>query len=505
MFIDHILNNLKLNKEEFLFQFRSHPDYPSILAFSDTLNFMGIKNDAYEIDKADWHDLPERFITQYKNNFALVEMQNINNYKLYTDKTEVINNEQLYHNSSNFVMLLEKTDQIQEINKINFNRLLYLLFALIVFYSIVQLSWHQSLYNIISILGVYISLEIFNRKFGKESYIINNLCTTSTKSPSQSGCTKIIDSDKINIWGLKLSDFSLIYFLGLMVIGLFSPYTEFILKIFSIASIIVIIYSLSVQLFIEKTFCKICLTTIILLIIQIIIASLLFGFHFNLKILLISAFIFLISFVFILFINDVLTKQKKYQTSSLKNLRFKRNYDIFKRELQEKSVLFNHNNLFWIGNKDAKLHISMITNPYCGYCKDAHIILEKLINSYPSISAQIRFNYFSDSTDENLTQIITIFKNLYDLEGEKSLLKAITFWYEKTDPENFKQKYSTYLDHCDLSEIMVISEENKKNNLVYTPTFIINHHQFPNKYDRDDIFYFMDELIEDEEILNEKI
>ena len=60
MFIDHILNNLKLNKEEFLFQFRSHPDYPSILAFSDTLNFMGIKNDAYEIDKADWHDLPER-------------------------------------------------------------------------------------------------------------------------------------------------------------------------------------------------------------------------------------------------------------------------------------------------------------------------------------------------------------------------------------------------------------------------------------------------------------
>ena len=504
MFINHILSNLKLNKEEFLFQFRSHPDYPSILAFSDTLNFMGIKNDAYEIDKGEWHKLPERFITQYKNNFVLVEMQNINSYKLYNDKIEVINNEQLYLNSSNFVMLLEKTEEIQEINKINFNQLLYILFALIIVYSTIQLSWYQSLYNIISILGAYISLEIFNRKFGKESSIINNLCTTSAKQPSQSGCTKIIDSDKINIWGLKLSDFSLIYFLELIFLGLFSPNTEFILIFFSTASIIVIIYSLSVQLFIEKTFCKICLTTIILLIIQIIIASLLFRSYFDLKILLISFILAVIFFVFILFINDLLTKKKKYQTSSQKNLRFKRNYDIFKRELQEKSVLLNHNNLFWIGNKDAKLHISLITNPYCGYCKDAHIILEKILNKYPFISAQIRFNYFSDSADENLTQIITIFKNLYHAEGEKSLLKAITFWYENTDVEYFKQKHALYLSHCDLSEIIIVSEENKKNNLIYTPTFIINNLQFPEKYERDDIFYFIEELIEDDEILNEK-
>ena len=37
--MDLFFNKLKIPKEEFLFQFQSHPNYPSALAFSDTLNF----------------------------------------------------------------------------------------------------------------------------------------------------------------------------------------------------------------------------------------------------------------------------------------------------------------------------------------------------------------------------------------------------------------------------------------------------------------------------------
>lgn len=51
MNFDKLLNHFKLDKPEFSFQFQSHPNYPSALAFSDTLNFLGIKNDAYELEK----------------------------------------------------------------------------------------------------------------------------------------------------------------------------------------------------------------------------------------------------------------------------------------------------------------------------------------------------------------------------------------------------------------------------------------------------------------------
>jgi len=51
-------NELQITKSEFLFQFQSHPNYPSALAFSDTLNFMGMKMDSYEFGRQVWQELP---------------------------------------------------------------------------------------------------------------------------------------------------------------------------------------------------------------------------------------------------------------------------------------------------------------------------------------------------------------------------------------------------------------------------------------------------------------
>ena len=56
--IDELLKYLNLDIDEFLFQFQSHPNYPSALAISDTLNFLGIENSAYELDKEYWSEIP---------------------------------------------------------------------------------------------------------------------------------------------------------------------------------------------------------------------------------------------------------------------------------------------------------------------------------------------------------------------------------------------------------------------------------------------------------------
>lgn len=157
-------------------------------------------------------------------------------------------------------------------------------------------------------------------------------------------------------------------------------------------------------------------------------------------------------------------------------------------------TFYNENNVFWYGKKDAKLNIALVTNPFCGYCKEAHVIFEKLINKYSEISFQIRFNYFPDSADENFTSIISAFKNIYDIEGGKSLLKAIDDWYENKDFENFQKKYQKFFNQADLSKIISLANDNKNNQLTFTPVFLINNYQFPDKYEREDIFYFVDEF-----------
>jgi hypothetical protein len=52
--VKNILYHLNISLDEFQFQFQSHPDYPSALAFSDTLSFIDIKKDAYELDTEYW-------------------------------------------------------------------------------------------------------------------------------------------------------------------------------------------------------------------------------------------------------------------------------------------------------------------------------------------------------------------------------------------------------------------------------------------------------------------
>ena len=497
---DKLIELLNLNIQEFQFQYHSHPNYPSALAFSDTLRFMGLKNEAYELDKKFWDELPNEFITIYKNNFSLIKKQYNNSYKIYSDKIENISKEHLFNNSKNFIILFEKEEIKNENNQLNFNWFLFTFFSFLLFYSIFQFRWYELLYNLFSIIGIYISLEIFNRKFGKASIIINNLCGTSTTINSQNNCTKIIDSDKINILGLKLSDFSLVYFIGILTLGLFFPYTTFVLKFLSVLSVLVILYSLFVQVILEKKFCKICLFIIFLLTGQIIFASFFINFKFDWETLFISALVFFFISSSIIYIKVLLKEKEEYKSSSLKNLKFRRNYEIFKRELlNTERVLFSISNSgFFFGNQDSKIKLTIISNPYCGFCKDAHKLIERILQNYPEqISLQIRFNVNENKEQQ---EIISIFDALYQFD-KNVMLKAVEFWYEKRDLEKLKKIFNiSDTNYENIKIYLEIGKENFEKQFNFTPIILINGFQFPQKYERSDINYFIDELLEDEEI-----
>ncbi|MDN4028698.1 thioredoxin domain-containing protein [Chryseobacterium gambrini] len=500
MDLNKLLNHFNFNNQEFNFQFQSHPHYPSALAFSDTLNFLGIKNDAYELDKEFWEELSDEFITIYNSSFTLIRKDKIG-YIAFSDKEEKISKTHLLKNAENFVLLFEKTEYKQEKGKLHFSYFLYAFLGVVVFHSIWMQTWGSVIFNLLSIFGFYISFEIFNKKSGKESVVLNNFCGSSAKNSTQTNCTKIIDSDKINILGLKLSDFSLVYFSALLIVGLFFPSTSGVLKIVSGLSILIIGYSLFVQVFVEKTLCSICLFIIAILVGQITISVLFFNNEFSVNTFLLSVIAFFVAFFGLVFINDLVAQKDKYRKSDIKNLKFKRNYKIFKRELfSEEKINFRNTDVFKLGKPTAKLHISLVSNPYCGYCKDAHKIIEKLLESYPKdISAQIRFNYFEpDKNDEKLTNLMSDFLHTYKTKGEEIFLESVEYWFEK----RIHQKLESIAE--DLSDVIKTAVENINLGFTFTPIFFINGYQFPRDYDREDIFYFIEELLEDENIANEK-
>ena len=500
MLLDKLINYLKIDKQEFLFQFNSHPNYPSALAFSDTLNFMGVRNDAYELDKEYWDKLPEEFIAIVDNSFSLVR-KNGTQYSIYSDKAKTLNKEELHKKSTDFVLLFEK-ENVESKTATNYKFIIYTVFAVILLYSLVNLAWYETVFNVLSLAGVYISLEIFNQKFGNTSTVIGSICGDTAGNQNVNSCNKIISQDKTSILGLKFSDFSLIYFIGITVLGLFLPATSFIIKGFTFASVIAIGYSVYVQGFVEKTFCRICLLIISVLAAQLLIGIFFFeNIHFDTQTSLLSLILWIASFSLILYLNNTLQEKESLQKSNAKNLRFKRNYDLFKRGLLEnEKINFADNDTFFVGNKDAKLHISIISNPYCGFCKDGHKIVETLLEKYPNdISSQMRFNYSSDK-NEKFTNLISDFMYIYKSKPQKDFLQTVEYWFETRDEDKIRQKAGTSSGNEDLTPLINMSAANREANLNFTPIILINGHQYPDMYDREDIYYFIDELIEDEDL-----
>ncbi|MCY0968903.1 vitamin K epoxide reductase family protein [Chryseobacterium wangxinyae] len=498
MNFDKLIDHFKLDKQEFYFQFNSHPNYPSALAFSDTLNFLGLKNDAYKLDKEYWDELPEEYMALVDNSFSLVKKKG-SDFTIYSDKVKTLNKEELYSNSGDFVLLFEKTENIKTKSFFNFKPVLYLVFGLIILYSLLQFTWYESVFNILSLAGVYISLELFNQKFGQESSVVSNICGGAANSSSQSSCSKIFSSDKTDVLGLKLSDFSLIYFLGISFVGLFFPQSQFVLRIAAILSIVVIFYSIYIQSFVEKSLCRVCLVIILVLLAQIAISSFYFSWEINLPVVFTGLILFISLFFTVAFLNHLMNQKEELKKSNAKNLRFKRNYDLFKRELlDQEKITFTDQQTFFVGNKDAKLHISVVSNPYCGFCKNAHKIIEDLLLQYPeAISAQMRFNYSNERPDEKYSQLISDFLNIYKNKTQKEFLKLIDIWFKNRDENEIKIK-SQSENPQDLTNIIQMTAENGSAGLTFTPVFIINGYQFPDKYDREDIHYFISELIEDD-------
>lgn len=504
MNLEKLLDRFKLDKQEFFFQLQSHPNYPSVLAFSDTLNFLNVKNDVYEIEKEYWRELPDEFITIYKSHFSLIKKEK-KSYNVYSDEVVNILEKDLLEHSQNLVILFEqnKTPNYLPKKSIKYTFFFFILLVLYVIYNFLQKNWVGFTFNIVSVIGLYISSEIFSEKFGKISTTLNSICG-HTANKTNSSCNKIINSDSINIFGLKLSDFSLIYFVTIVILGLLLPNTSVLLQITSWVTVVAIFYSLYIQILVERSICKICLFIISLLIFQIILSRFFVAVPISSLAILASLLIFTVVFIGTIYINELLKKNDSLGKSNLKNLKFKRNYDVFKRELTEqKRIPFkNSTGGFFVGNPDAKLHISIVSNPYCGFCKEAHIILEKLLANYPDdISAQIRFNYFPENESEKSQRLMETLYSSYSNKGAEEFLNALHYWFKNKNEEAFFEKYKN-LDTLNMKDIINSSLENKKFGLNFTPNIILNGYPFSDKYDREDLFYFIDELLDDEQVVN---
>ncbi|HCT29364.1 MAG TPA: hypothetical protein DIW31_01205 [Bacteroidales bacterium] len=525
-------SNVKVNEDEFEFQLLSHPSYPSLHSITGVLDHFSIKNYALEIPKSfeALALLPSNFLAFIKTDdysgFVLASKQEFGFQLFFDDSKKQV---MLFNNFldawTGVIVIIE--DEVQEIKhdvkKARFSNVIFYIVPIVLlaisFYY--KATLFQTTHLLLSIIGAVICILIVQHEMGLHSVILEKFCSQENKRTS---CDAVLNSKGATLFKVfKFSDIGIIYFASLifswilvtisktsfnpivLITGLAIPFTFF---------------SIFYQYKVVKKWCLLCLSVVLVLWLQA--TSLLFldlnktVLSLSVESLTLTAFSFFASFALWQFISPRLKKEQELRTLKIDHFKFKRNFNIFKsliaRTEKINTTIENIHELV-LGNtsNNSPIEIVVITNPLCGFCKEAHKLVENLLlRADYNIRIIIRFNVSTDfnSTD---TKIAMRLIEIYSKESEQKCLEALHDIYSNYNPTDWLQKWGEALEIRNTHTIVKAKEWCKQNNINFTPEILVNGKSFPSEYNRTDLIFFIDDLIDEQaekievELINQEI
>jgi len=513
---DYIKNEgVIFDKDEFVFQMQSHPDYPFLLSITDTFTFFKIDNGAFKLEFSEIKLLPNDFITLLKEGNSKPQLVYI---KKKEKKYQIIKGNEVFEIDEiilkekwlGIVLLVEKSESKEAVvinNEDKISTFFLLLFSVMLIIVLFFLSKDVSslLYLIFPALGLIFSIVALKDLFGVKSKILNQLCNITVST----SCESVISSKRWNVFKIvNFSDLSIIFFAfqfyGFLVFNLTGSVKEYfyLQKIIHFAIIPVIFISFYYQKFIEKKWCPICLV-----ISGIILSEMFYLFliksdihNFSINAVLVFGFTFMhIVFVWI-FLKKLLTKQKELKEFYIKSRRFQRNYKLFKNSLlSTEKININPINFINLGDPNSRIKISLITSPFCSYCKDVHKIIDSILETHEKkIQVKLIFKTNFELDSEEVKMFFRNLLSIYISKGEEAFKTKLAdfFEYNKIDERNLLQKKQLNIEKLDV----FYSNMNiwcLKNDINFTPNIFINGYQYPSFYEIEDLKYFIADLIED--------
>ncbi len=525
--LDKLLSHLKImiNRSELKLQIESHPSYPSLHAITGVLDHFNIENLALEVlpNLETLSQLPKFFI-------ALIDNENDKEFSVIVKRknsVEVISGDKKKTSMpvDNFlsiwdgiIVAVEKNEFITKTKQTNnpaFINSLYILsgFFILAAFFFAKPTLFSSLHFVLSLVGIFISLQIIKHEFGFRSKIVNKFCTAN-KSTS---CDAALNSKGATILKhYKLSDISLIYFIGLTLSWIiFVNISVSIVSIITISLFVIpaTLYSIYYQYFVIKKWCPLCLVIVAVLWLQCCSLFTLNGLMENITLSLKSGVILFFSFILTaalwLFIKPLIIKRQDLEKLQIKHYKFKRNFDLFNAIYSKGKVLNTqpvHESEIILGNKNAPLHILLVTNPQCYFCKTVHTDIEKLLKKHPNhLKVTLRFSINVSDKNNIAYKVTSRLLELYNTKPETIFANALHNAYKNdVNLDNWIKHWKNASHSFDT----VLEKQQTwchDNDINFTPALYINGKEFPKEYERSDISYFIEDLIEYNSTINTSI
>ena len=509
---------ISIDKKELYFQIESHPSYPSLHAITGVLDHFNIENIALDVPKTEetLAQLPKTFLAQLNTNSGpefVVAINNGLNYQLIktSKKKTTVSIKTFLEQFTGIIVGIEKSEFTTETpkTKSRFHQILVGLsiIALIAIIFVFKPPILSILFLALSLIGLTISVAIKKQEQGQNTVLGQAFCSGESETKS---CNAVLASKGAFLSSnYKLSDLSIVYFIGLSSTTLVLIVLNQGLAISSLISLIALpitLYSLYYQAFTVKKWCLLCLSIVGVLWI---LAGSIFmetsnviSFSHLVMPSIASVFIFLTTLTIYNVVAPKFKELEDLKRMKVDFYRFKRNFTLFN-TLLEKSKPINtaiaHNfSGIVLGNSNAKLEITVVTNPFCGYCKSVHASIEEIHKKFGEmVKLQIRFNANPKEKDNKSTKVVTRLLELYQTNGLEACLEAMSSIYNNPNEATWIKEYGACSNIEHYSSILE-KQYNwcVENHINFTPAILINGRSYPIEYDRSDLMLFIEELHE---------
>jgi len=343
-------------------------------------------------------------------------------------------------------------------------------------------------------LGLMASVLLLIQSIDANNPLIQKLCGDDKKN-----CNAILSSNAAKVTDyLNWSEVGFFYFAGTWLALLFNTQQIAVIQTLALINLLCLpytVYSIYYQWRVAKQWCKFCCAVQAILWLEFFSAQpyLNFGLHgmsWSAGFAIISSLVTPILIWMV--IKPYLLQAKQLKPLKQQLRKFKYNTDLFQRLLSDEVqyALPKDDASLLVGNRNAKITITMVANPFCQPCAKAHKALAWLHNR-DDIKLQVLFSGAINAQDRKTK----VAKHLMTLQQKDSRLAEIAMnaWYDEKDKayEDWAKKYPVEPDNLVEPKL---AEQQAWCNLAGvrgTPAIFINGRRFPENYQPEDLKYFI--------------
>lgn len=516
------VNNATVNET-----LQNHPDWPTLLCISDSLNKWNIINGAGKIDPAHIDQLPVPFIA-YTNDRKVplaivneVSKTSIEISQKNYNKTSTENRENFLQKWSGVYLIAEPNEHSGEPNyeahkqKAFLNSLtpvtVFTLLTILSFLFLIGIVGKTAAPQTVNAAGVYLQYFILLAgvavttlllwyEIDKNNPLLQKVCTGIAKG----NCNAILSGKQAKVFSwLSWSEVGFFYFIGNLLTLLFAENTITnsigVIAWLNILALPYTVFSIYYQWRVAKQWCILCLAVQALLLLggmNVIANNFLYPIpHFSSALILKCMLLYILPVLLWYAIKPYILRLQEAKNTKREYLRIKFNAEIFDTLLKkQKTITVPADGLgIDLGNPAATNTLIKICNPYCGPCAKVHPVIDDILHSNLNVKVKVIFTATTKEKDDRNKPV----KHLLSIADEGNELKieqALDDWYlaEKKDYELFAKKYP--LNGELLKQANRIEAMDKWCNAMeisFTPTIFLNGYQLPDAYSIEDLKYFL--------------